>query len=438
MRALGLDFGSSSVKAAILHNGRLAGKVVRADYPTRFDGVRAEIDPDAVLRALKNVVAQLGPAARKIDCIALDALAASWVAMDRRGTALTPIITHQDRRSIEQARRIEKTVGKARHLQLAGNRPIPGGISSTTWAWFLEDQPGLLKRADLVGHLTTFLLRTLTGARVCDPSNASFMGVYSTLTLSGWNAELCQAVGVDQRLLPELRDADEIGGRLTEESAKKFGLTSGTPVLTGLIDTGAAMLLSGAKIGQLLNVCGSTDVLALCTDRPRPDERLLTRALGVGKKWLSVGTLAAGGSSLNWAHRELFADLSAKAFWKLVHRAAAQKIKTEVRFDPYLAGDRMSIEQRTAAFSGITLATTRAEFLAAIIESLATASAQRLPLLAKTGTKIHRDVMLSGGAAKGLAQVFHRDWPGRWRFYLQQEASLRGLAKLAGSGPLSR
>ena len=55
----------------------------------------------------------------------------------------------------------------------------------------------------------------------------------------------------------------------------------------------AAMLLTGAKPGQLLNVCGSTDVLGLCTDRPRPHEKVLTRALGIGDRWMSVCTLAA-------------------------------------------------------------------------------------------------------------------------------------------------
>ena len=102
---------------------------------------------------------------------------------------------------MEIAHQIEKRIGKARHLKLTGNRPIPGGISSTTWAWFAKHQPGVLRKADLVGHLTTFLHRTLTGARVTDPSNASFMGVYSTLTLKGWNEELCEAVGADPRLL---------------------------------------------------------------------------------------------------------------------------------------------------------------------------------------------------------------------------------------------
>ena len=82
--------------------------------------------------------------------------------MDMAGKALTPIITHQDRRSVEIARDIEQRLGKRRHLQLTGNRPFPGGISSTTWAWFLQHQPQVLRKADLVGgharHLADRLL----------------------------------------------------------------------------------------------------------------------------------------------------------------------------------------------------------------------------------------------------------------------------------------
>jgi sugar (pentulose or hexulose) kinase len=86
-------------------------------------------------------------------------------------------------------------------------------------------------------------------------------------------------------------------------------LTEGTPVLAGMVDTSAAMVLAGARVGQLVNVSGSTDVLGLCVSKPVPHERLLTRALGVGKRWMSVGTIAAAGSALEWARRELFRGL---------------------------------------------------------------------------------------------------------------------------------
>ncbi len=430
MTALGFDFGSSSVKAAILDQRRIVGAIVHGHYKTHFDGIRAEVNADAVLKAIREAVRQLGPKAKKADHIALDAMGPSWIAMDKTGRALTPIITHQDRRSVDIAHQIEKRVGKARHLKLAGNRPIPGGISSTTWAWFAEHQPGVLKKADLVGHLTTFLHRTLTGARVTDPSNASFMGVYSTLTLKGWDDELCEAIGAEKRLLPDVLDGNRVAGKITREAARRFGLTEGTPVITGIMDTSSALLLRGAKPGQLLNVCGSTDVLALCTEHPKPEEKLLTRAVGIGRKWMQVSTIAAAGSAVAWANRELFPDLSEDRFHALVKKLAKHPLPSSVRFDPYLAGDRTSLDQKTAAFSGLTLATTRDHMLSAMVESIAIFSAARLPLLQAAGTPIHHDVLLSGGLAHSLSAVLHRDWKGRWKFSSVDEATLKGLGTI--------
>jgi xylulokinase len=267
---------------------------------------------------------------------------------------------------------------------------------------------------------------------VIDPSNASFMGLYSTLDQSGWNDELCAAIGARRELLPEILEADVIGGRVTAKAAGRFGLASGTPVIVGMIDTSAAMLLHGAKPGQLLNVCGSTDVLALCTDRPRPHEQLLTRALGVGRRWMSVSTIAAAGSSLQWARERLFAELSQARFRTLVRRLARRGGAglDDVIFEPYLAGERTSIEQRRAAFRGLTLSTTREQMLQAMLDALARASAARLTLLETGDVKILRNVIVSGGAADRLDQIFQRDWPGRWSFQRETEASLRGLKSL--------
>jgi xylulokinase len=288
-----------------------------------------------------------------------------------------------------------------------------------------------MRRADLVGLLNTFLHRQLTGARVIDPSNASFTGAYETTTLRGWSAELCEAVALRASVLPEVREADEISGAVTAAGARRFGLRQGTPVLTGMIDTSAAMLLAGARRGQLMNTCGSTDVLAVCTDRPRPHERLLTRALGVGRWWMSVGTIAASGSALNWCRRTLFADLSEAQFWKRVAEASkGGDDDGDLRVEPYLAGERTSMEQRRGTISGLTLATVRDDVLRALVGALARASAERIPLLRTRGVPLRRDVVLSGGISNGLDKVLHRDWPGRWTFRIEEEATLRGLGML--------
>lgn len=463
MNLLGIDVGSSSVKTAVLRGGKVVGKITRAYFPTRHDGVKVEVDSNVILQAIVASVAALGAGARRADAVALAVMSPAWVAMDAKGKALTPVVTHQDRRSVEVATELEDRVGRERHLRLAGNRPFPGGISSTTWAWYRKHAPEVLRRADLVGHLNTFLHRRLTGSRVADPSNASFMGLYRTIDQGGWSEELCDAAGASPALLPEVREADRVGGTLTRSAAARLGLAQGLPVTVGIVDTSAAMLLTGARPGQLLNVCGSTDVLALCTDHPRPHEKLLTRALGVGRRWMSVSTLAAAASAIYWVKREMFPDWPVAKFQREVRRIGLGKRSKNyppkridrraprgaardagrsasgdsaspsvdgVHFDPYLAGERTSIEQRRGAFTGLTLATTRQEMLGAVIEALVQASARRLALLDTGDVKILHRVVVSGGQQDRLDELFHRDWPGRWTFHAEDEATLRGLGRL--------
>jgi len=428
---LGLDVGSSSVTAGILRETQVLAEAPRVFFASRCDGPKVEVDPDELLEAIRQSIARLGSRVRQVDAIALAGMCPAWVAMDRNGKALTPIVTHQDRRSVAEAHELEKRIGQKRHLSLCGTRPFPGGISSTTWAWYKRNQPARLKKAELVGHLNTFLHRQMTGARVTDPSNASFTGLYQTLKLDGWSDELCANLGISMSLLPEVMESDRIGGTITPKAARSFGLRVGTPMMAGLVDGSAGMLLAGAKVGQLFNVVGSTDVLALCTDQPRPHSQLLTRALGVQGKWVQVSTLAAVASALYWARAQFFPDMPIKNFpAELRHLSRlGPKAAGSVRFDPNLAGDRMSIDQRQGAFTGLTLATTREQMLSAVIESLTGASAARLPLLKARGTKILRTVAISGGADR-LDQLLHRDWPGRWQWRSVTEATLRGLGTL--------
>jgi len=428
---LGLDIGSSSVIAGILRGHKVVIESPRAFFKSRCHGPNVEVDPEELMRAVRTAIASLEGRAEAVDSIHLAVMSPAWVAMDRNGKALTPIVTHQDRRSVAEAREIEARFGAEQHLQTCGCRPFPGGISSTTWAWFLAHQPQRLRRADLVGHLNTFLHRRMTGARVTDPSNASFTGLYRTLKLDGWSEELCANLGVSSSLLPAVHEADRIGGTITPEAARVFGLRAGTPMLVGMMDGSAGMVLAGAKAGQLFNVCGSTDVLALCTNRPRPHPQLLTRALGVQGKWLHVSTLAAAASAIYWVRDQFFAEMPLEKFraeFRRLSRIGPQAAGS-VRFEPYMAGERTSIEQRQGAFTGLTLATTRTQLLSAVIEGLTRASAERLPLLAATGTRLMHTVAVSGGSDR-LDQLMHRDWPGRWTYRAVTDATMRGLGLL--------
>ncbi len=431
MALLGVDVGSSSVKCAILNGSRIVGKTVTEPFQTRLVGNRAEVDAEGILRAIEKGLAVLGkPGGRagRCEAIALTNMSPSWVAMDGRGNAITPIVTHQDRRSVEIAEQLESRIGKERHLRLVGNRPFPGGISSTTAGWFARHQSDVMKRADLVGHVSTFLHRRLTGERVVDPSNASFMGLFDVVGLSGWVAEMCESVGVRMDQLPRIVEGDRVAGRLTAEAAGRLGLPAGMPMLTGVVDGSAAMLLSGARAGQLMNVCGSTDVLALVTTTPVPHERLLTRSIGMGRKWLSVSTLAAAGSALQWAKEQLFAEMSWDQFSRLLKQTG--KSGSAVAFTPYLGGDRMSVEQKRAEIRGLTLGSTRLDILAGMVEGLTRASAERLEHLRINPVRMRREVFVTGGASRVTGGIFQRDWPGKWTFRHEADATLRGLGTI--------
>ncbi|NEQ67520.1 MAG: hypothetical protein F6K21_18830 [Symploca sp. SIO2D2] len=428
---LGIDIGSSSIICGILKGKTVIKESPRSFFRSKHSGNKVEVAPETVLKALAEAIKAIGEDSQKVDAIALATMCPAWCAMDKDGKALTPIVTHQDRRSVAEAHELEKKHGKAKHLRLVGCRPFPGGISSTTWAWFRKHEPERLKKADLVGHLSTYLHRHMTGARVTDPSCASFTGLYHTTKFAGWLPELYRAVGARKSQLPDVLEADAIAGRITASAARKFGLREGTPMMTGLIDGSAGMLLAGAKVGQLFNVCGSTDVLALCTDKPQPHPKLLTRALGVDGKFLMVGTLAAVASSLYWWREQAYPGIPVKEFPELLHKLARRGAKASggVTFDPYMAGERTSIDQKSGGFSGITLATQREHILSAMIEGLITASAARIPLMMASKTEILPTVAVSGGGDR-LDKLMRRDWPGKWKFRAVTDATMRGLGTL--------
>ena len=430
MRVLAIDIGSSSIKAAVL-TGPKPQQVERVGYQTTYAGDRVEVPAANILKAVTGAIGCLGDAARHVDLIAFTGMAPSWLAVDKNGKPLTPVVTHQDRRSQLEAERIEAEVGRARHMHLTGNRPVPGGISSTTAAWFVRHARPRMKAAVLIGHLNTWLVNVVTGGRVIDPSNASFTGLYRTTNLGGWDDQLIAAAGVKREWLPDVIDGNVVAGRVSRRGATRLGVADGTPVLAGVIDGSGGLLLAGPEPGRVLNVVGSTDVLAVVTDRARPFDGLLTRALGVGRRWLSVGTVAAAGSALDWARRTLYGDLTPEAFYKHVAAVSRRPNGPRVTFDARLAGSRTAVEPVRATVGGLSLATDRDAILAGLLDSLAAQSAARFDLFRRAKVPFDRHAYSTGGGDGTLARVLRRDWPGEWRFKTLNEATLAGAWRLA-------
>jgi sugar (pentulose or hexulose) kinase len=218
-------------------------------------------------------------------------------------------------------------------------------------------------------------------------------------------------------------------------------ISEGTPVVGGFVDTSAAVLQTPMKPGQLTHNAGSTDVLAMCVTKPKQMEGILTRPVGIrGQKgeatWLSVLTIAAAGSALAWARRELFDNVSDITWNKLMLKACATATP-EILDNPHLpaclpdfSGKRAAIDQGNgASFLGLHLATTKQDLLAALVRGLVRNSADHYRIL----STIHRPAreVFSMGSVTDVALRMHDAWKGKHVFKRLEGDSMTGLVELA-------
>ena len=370
------------------------------------------------------------------DAISFCTFSPGVLITDAHYRPLTPIITHADRRSTAIAAALVEKHTKSWWLVRTGNLPYPGGIGSSTLAWLRQNRPALFHKPYRIGQVSTFITWLLTGQWLIDPSQATFLGTWDIRKVR-WSADVCKAIKISSDSLPEIRWADSILGTLTPLLARHWKIPSGIPILGSLVDTSAAIIQTPMHPGQLTHSADSTDVLALCVEKPAPAEGLLTRPVGTShafpNRWLAVRTLASAGSGMQWARDTLFPDAT-DTQWSKLTRTAGQAPTTDQspQCHPTFAGERASLAQPPgASFSNILLSTTPEQLLAAIIQGLVAESTHSYQLLARMHTPA-RTVFTMGGAS-ALGDAMHAAWPARPRHTFQKLTGdgLRGLVLLA-------
>src|SRR5204862_6586647 len=110
----------------------------------------------------------------------------------------------------------------------------------------------------------------------------SVTGMFDNLTDQLGSPLWCGYFGVEPDWLPKVIDGPDTLGGLRDEVANAWGLSPGIPVKLGTADTSSAMLAAGMGPRDLLHSVGTTQVLGVLAESPRPDPRRLTRLFGVG------------------------------------------------------------------------------------------------------------------------------------------------------------
>lgn len=434
MYLLSIDFGTSAVKLSVAdETGRVLGWA-KEGYPyLLLPGEKVEMSPGALWDALFAAASRLDEGLRsRVEMLCYDTFSPSPVFLDEAGELVYPnIITHMDRRSRPQSAQIDRLVGKDAYMNISGIYPFPGGCSAMTFLWFLQNEPEVYRRTCRLGHLTTYIHKQFTGEWMVDLVNASMMGLYETTTQRGWSGELIRALGLKESWFGEIVCPGTPLGRLLPGMAARLGLRPGIPVAAGTNDVAAAQMGAGnSRPGQMMNTTGSSEMVSILTDKPAVNPEYYLRNSALPGIWQIYAT-TAGGFAVDWFYKEFCREMSREEFYAYVDNVIEECLEDEsVTFDPYLTGDRQSLEKRTGAWHGLTLEATRDKMLAAMLRSMQGVLGKAIRQAARV-QDLDRVIKISGGMATPAYQKLkQRELPG-FSFQVVDDCPILGNVALA-------
>jgi xylulokinase len=445
---LGIDLGTSSVKALLLNEGGQILGYGSGGYPinTPHPGW-AEQDPqawwDASVVAVRQAIAGVA-GGESIAAIGISGQMHGTVLLDKEGRILHPAVIWPDQRTITQVDEISKLVGVKKLIKITGSS-IATGFQAATIRWFQQEQKDLWSNVHQVLLPKDYLRWRITGEFASDASDGSGTLLFDSQKRS-WSSQILKKLDVDADLLPPIQPSHAFAGGLIPAAADDFGLPGGIPFFTGAADTASSMLGAGAtNPDTLLMTIGTGGQLVLPAFHFSVDEggRLHTFCSALEPRshqagWYLMSATLAAGQSLRWLRDNVFELVGEDTYDQMT--AWAEKVPPGANgliFLPYLVGERSPLMDPYArgAFLGLTLRHGQAELVRAVIEGVIFSLYDAYRVLHEVGQQPERIILAGGGARSRLWQQRAADVVGfpviRLRF---NEHSAIGAALLAGAG----
>ena len=328
---IGIDVGTTAVKAALFDGKGNALKTFSQRYPTlRPQPGHAEQDPADWMRLVVAALAALsdGQPDGSITAVGLCSQVNTHVFVGADGKALLPAFTWQDGRCAPEAARLDAQITEAEKLGWWGAPlPIDSSHVLSRIAYVSHHRPEIWRSTRWVMSPKDYCLLQLTGEAVTDPMTA-FGIVDSTLKMV---PRLLALVPDAARRLPPLAPFAKMIGHIQK------GLPcAGVPMVTGAMDAWSGLLGAGVcEEGQGLYLSGTSEILGIVSSRkaPVPGVIAFPKCEGIV---LHAGPTQSGGASVEWISRLL--DRTAEEISSLA--ASADTAQDLPIFLPHLEGER--------------------------------------------------------------------------------------------------
>lgn len=268
MYTLGLDIGSSSVKASLVEveSGRVAASAfspaaempIVAHAPGWAEQQPAEWWSNAVV-AVRRVMAESGAVPAEVGAVGIAYQMHGLVCLDEAGQPLRPAIIWCDSRAVDIGRKALADLGPQQCLERSLNSP--GNFTASKLKWVQTHEPALYGRircamlpGDYIGFRLTGEAHTTVGGL-----SEGMLWDFRSNTPAQY---LLDYYGIDSSLIPPLCPTFGEQGRLTPAAACELGLQPGVPVAYRAGDQpNNAFSLNVLRPGEIASTAGTSGVV---------------------------------------------------------------------------------------------------------------------------------------------------------------------------------
>lgn len=405
MYYIGIDLGTSAVKLLLVdENGAILNEVTR-EYPLEFPRPGwSQQDPEdwkkAVLEGIPALLA--GFDAGAVAGIGCGGQMHGLVVLDDRDRVIRPAILWNDGRTAAEVDYLNNEVGKERLSALTANIAF-AGFTAPKLLWMRKHEPENFAKIAKIMLPKDYINYVLTGVHCTDCSDAS-----GTLLLDvahrRWSAEMLALCGVKPEQMPKLFESYQVVGTVKPELARSLGLSNHVQVVAGAGDNAAAAVGTGVVGEGGCNLSlGTSGTLFISSERFRPDPHNALHAFAhADGGWHLMGCMLSAASCNKWLCEDILGTGDYAAEQRDI---PAEKLgRNHVYFLPYLMGERSPINDTNArgTLVGMTLDTTRADLVQAVLEGVAFAIRDSFEVAKSLGLSIPRSKLCGGGSKSPL------------------------------------
>lgn len=446
---IGIDIGTTSLKAAIFGTDGVTVSAATVDYTLDARGNMTEFDADEYISIVRRGLTEAAEKAfpgespselcGKIAGISVDTQGETLIVTDEQCKPLRPAIVWLDNRATAEAEELEHRFGRQTVYEITGQPEITATWPACKLLWIKRNEPEIWARTKRVFLLEDWILRALTGEFVTEPTVQSST-IYFDISRKCWWDGMLGYIGVTAEMLPRVVPSGTPVGRacaqwLSGGGAAGEGCSDGIPVMSGALDQIAGAIGAGVVgNGIVSEMTGTTmTVFAPCGGIPEYDPKSIVPChLSYDGSYALLSWTPTAGIALKWFKNKLCEGYSFAGLDSLAEKLPYGS--DGLVFLPYLCGSTMPKYDPEArgAFFGLTMEHTRGHMVRAILESVACMLRGNLEYL---GVRCSEIRTMGGGALSPLWCRIKADITGMKLVTLKNtETACLGAAILAGVG----